>query len=469
MNDNSFDKFFDQKKLDSAQIFSFNESRWQKMDRLIESTQSKKRWRRLLWLLLIPLLLFTGLITWGGWELHESKNRVNELALELKKMNEQVSNTKQNNFNYSEGASVTTFNDTIFKKYVVVLYDTIYKTILSIKEANSYPGSISEIPLNQDKKSKMTTEFIPDSSEKADKIAYKYKTDSNLMPYDTALTGRVHESLISSYPEIYKVNKDNVVSEKVRPVWDIQPIYKRALHPIQYIKFTPIRWIGLLDEKSLDKKSDKQHNHWLPTLKPIILSGFELGLSGGMALSFNVNNPNQTGYNLGGQGALLLGKRFKIVGALQSLELGYKLEQVNGTQNIPVISPPSSNDVFKQVQIRKPYLNYSIGLQYEFLENRFKPYLGISALAQSKQEEKFEFLFKNKITGEDVIIRTNRNENSFHWPSLRLHAGIKYVLYDNLHMALEGTYDAKIFSQNWYNPLWQLKGGIVYRFNSVDR
>jgi hypothetical protein len=47
---------------------------------------------------------------------------------------------------------------------------------------------------------------------------------------------------------------------------------------------------------------------------------------------------------------------------------------------------------------------------------------------------------------------------------LRLHAGAEYPFFKKFRAQLEGSYDVKMDKMHQFQPFFQLKGAVLYRF-----
>jgi hypothetical protein len=153
-----------------------------------------------------------------------------------------------------------------------------------------------------------------------------------------------------------------------------------------------------------------------------------------------------------------------LVGEVHYLALSYELNKITDEQDIPKIAPPTQNDEFTEVSIEQPYIHYAVGVQYALTHTRLRPFIGLSVFGQSKLEEQFEYVFKNKITGEDVLVTTKRNESTFQMPFLRFNVGVEYPILGKIKAQLEGSYDVKLGNIPQFQQLYQLKGVVLYRF-----
>lgn len=456
MTDDQFDKYFARNKLDTAQNFSFNESKWTRMLRILESYQSLRNRRNLLLLLLIPLLLLAGIIGWGGYTLNTSQKTIAKLEQQVENLSVKSLNRDLNGKQLKE--QLFEMDDTIYRHHVIIIYDTIYKLKQIAGTQKNLDHNIVNFDLSQVEPGQMKSHSNESISiPSAEKEAIVRTDVSNLVE---------PISLIADNKSGGNAFDDPTLADNLQVKWEINLLPTRGVRPILHIKYIPIRHPELAISSKLNQKSN---SNWIAQVKPLTYSGVEVGLLGGLGFSRNTTGTNQSGFNLGGQAALIFSNRFRLVGGLQSLELSYRLNTLSGNHNLPVITPPSLNDVFKQVVIHQPNLNFSLGLQYELTRSRLRPYLGISLLAQVKKEELYEFLFENKISEEDILIRTSFGENTTYWPLIRLQAGVNYSLFEHLNFCLEGIYDPKMYSLNGFNPLGQFKMGLVYNFTNGNR
>ncbi len=219
-----------------------------------------------------------------------------------------------------------------------------------------------------------------------------------------------------------------------------------------------------ITEKRLEKPEEQEKKKRLPIIKPLKVAGYEIGVSGGLAIIDGQNIIRQDGFSIGGRGGILLNERLKLVAEAQYVALSYEVNKITDKTDIPMIAPPSPSDEFDEVLIQQPYIHYALGLQYAFMRTRLKPFIGFSIFGQSKLEEQFKYQFENKTTKEYVFVTTKRHEASFQMPFLRFSVGAEYPIFNKFKAQVEGSYDVKLGSSLQFQPLYQVKGAILYRF-----
>ncbi len=492
MNTESFDKILNS-KLNVEKDFLFTENDWQDMERHMDVAQAARR-RRWLWfgaaLLLLPLF---GLLGWNSWALHNAQNTIDGLAQEVKTLRQekQTSVPTPSVFNANDGQQTTTKSDTVYHHIIIKRYDTIFQTVVRREVLDAPPSSRQDILMSPQKGKTETTisKTVTESIVKPQKtINNKPKQEATASEKPTVGTDK--NDVIPKNKEVASIEKPTVTekdgikeplnSATTQPVVDSNQAIVEKKTDTTTIKQPLLDTFGIFSQKkietqkvtespqmvdkSLEKQAEKEKVKRLPIIKPIKIAGYDIGVSSGLAILDGQNILRQDGFSIGGRGGILLGERWKILGEAEFVALSYEVNKINGVQDIPNITPPTINDELKEVHVGQPYWHYSLGLQYALTRTRLKPYIGVSALGQSKLEEKFEYKFENKLTREDVFVKTKRNDDSFQMPFLRFQAGAEYPIFGKIKAQLEGSYDVNIGNVPQFKPLWQLKGVVLYRF-----
>ena len=491
MNDESFDKILNS-KLNVEKDFVFTEDDWQGMERHLDVAKAARR-RRWLWLgtalLLLPLF---GLLGWNSWALDKAQNTIEDLAQEVKTLRQekQTPLTPPSVYNANNGQQTPTKSDTVYHHIIIKRYDTIFQTVVRREVLDAVPSSQKDILMSPQKGktettiSKTVTESIVNhqttlnSKPKQEKIAVGKPTvgkeENDAIPQNKEVKrldepigvekDAIKEPSKSTIAQPVENSNQAIVEKKTDTTVAKQPLPDTfGIFSQKKIETQKVTEIPQIVEKSLEKQAETQIARRLPIIKPIKIAGYDIGVSSGLAIIDGKNILRQDGFSIGGRGGILLGERWKILGEAEYVALSYEVDKISGL-DIPTIAPPTINDELKEVHVAQPYWHYSLGLQYALTRTRLKPYIGVSALAQSKLEEKFEYKFENKLTKEDVFIQTKRNENSFQMPFLRLQAGAEYPIFGKIKAQFEGSYDINIGNVPQYKPLWQLKGAVLYRF-----
>jgi hypothetical protein len=466
MNEQNFDKIFGD-KLNEGLDFNFTEQKWGKMEKHLDAFHAEKGRKRLLTWLLLPLLALVGLLTWGGWLLHDAQKHISELTQEV----HHLSIEKQ----ISVPPSVISLkSDTVYHHIVVRRYDTIFQTVVQnvvgkfisrsdvslagnkfsdYNENEKIEGKKSEKPAA--KSDSASTPHFPSlqdlesvSSKQKDStktVIVEISKQENLKKTDSLTTNPPLDAvsfITTGRDSIKDKNDEKVVS-------DAKKAYKTEEKPLENKENV---------EKSLEKEKRK------PLIKPINIEGYELGFIGGLASQYRPNIVQQSGFSVGARGGVYIGNRLKIVGETQYLFLSYEADKITPDLDIKLITPPTLNDTFQSVKVKQPYWQYALGVQYLLSESRLKPYIGINVLGQSKLKEQFEYEYLNAPTNTPVFVQTVRKEKLFQVPFIRFQVGASYPLFSKINAQIEGSYDVKLDNATQFKPLWQVKTGLLYRF-----
>ena len=488
MNDENFDKIFGD-KLNAGKDFTFTEEKWDKMERNLEIFQAKRRWQRLALWLSLPLLALVGLLAWGGWALFKTQESLHDLTEEV-----QILRQEKNAFNIppsvsepnlaSETPKTVINSDTVYHHVVVKRYDTIFQTVVQrdiigvslnannlLKLKNDYAETIfrnkvvaenrlkssenDSIKTNYEIKSDKitTTPPLSISANKQEKIEDKTTISQEKTVENTNTPLSISTNQEKKIAEKTEISQEKTVENTNTPLSILTNSEKKIAEKTE-----------ISQEKTTEMPIEAQKNKRLPIIKSLKIGGYEVGLSSGIAFVGGRNILHQEGGTMGIKGGILLNKRLKIVGELQRLGLNYEVSNFNNSLDIPVISPPTTNDVLKKIYGEQSYMQYSAGLQYVLLQKKLQPYIGLSLLGRSKMKEKFDYQFRNTITGEGSFIKTMRGKPNFEGIFLRPQMGLEYPIFRKFRAQLEGSSDINFGKMHQFKPVFQLKGAILYRF-----
>ena len=472
MNDDNFDKIFSD-KLKAGKDFSFTEAKWQKMENHLDTYLSERRQKRRWLLLAIPLFAILGLLGVGGRSFYQAQCNIQDLTTEIKAL--RLENTAKNN-----APSVTTLKeanqtvvkkDTIYQHIVIKRYDTVIQTYI-VKRELSETNSRQQNGLKSAKNGKVempvlknTLKLESTTDDNAQNLGNASSNQSNMVANaqimdikESSMAGN-NAVLIENNNKI-KENLNNTIADSTHTIADKNPDILAKIDSLNRKADKIIVFV----ETELKKKDNEQNKKPMPIIKPIKLPLFEIGVSTGLAFLTGRNILKQDGYCRGGRVGLLLNEHFKIVGEAQYLALNYSVAKIDETNDIPTINPPTRNDVFLQVNVEQPYWHYALGLEYAIGHQRFKPFVGMSVFGQTKLEEKFEYKFISLRRRNDVYVYTDRHDNSFQTPFLRLRTGAEYPIFKQINAQAEASFDIKTRKLPQFQPLWQLKGSVLYRF-----
>jgi hypothetical protein len=509
MDELNFDKIFKQKMAEERD-FPYSDEKWDKMEKQIDNFKAQKRQIRFMWALSLPFLGLLGLLFFMTKQLNQTQSSLHDLMQEVQLLRSEKP--------IEPTPSVqTSRNDTVYHHIIVKRYDTVFQTVVqrTLSERSTNSNNVETIILNNKKAEhetfvqKPTTllvqpKSITSSIKVEDKTQNKIVFGENKVPiFEKTTKNQLFVPLDISIKDTAKVIvpiglKDNNI-EKQDTALTISPLDAHSVITTERgnisekesiktsISIVPQgniseKWDTTLTAPSLDAHSivtrgrdsisnkkieeatDKTAEMHKPILKPIKLSGYEIGLSSGVAFIGNNDILRQMGYTLGARGTIGLGQRLKIVGDAQYLALSYDLDKLTGQHDIPTVSPPTPDDELKEIKVEQPTLHFALGLQYDLTRSRLRPFVGVGAVGELKLEESFNFQFKNRLTKEDIFVRTRRDENAFNMPYLRFNTGVAYPIFKKLKVHLEGNYDIPFETKKAFKPLWQVKGVVLYRF-----
>ncbi len=458
MNDDNFDKIFGD-KLKAGKDFPFSEAKWQKMENHLDTYLAERQQKRRWVLLAIPMFALFGLLGVGGLTVYQAQRNIQDLTAEVKalRMENSVMRGTPSVKTEVEAPQHVTKTDTVYRHVVITRYNTVLKTFTGKREwadrgerqpdATKSPnyGKVESATIDNALKPKLAM------GEKAQNQDNSTAQGANVL--GNALTIATKEDSTTGNNTAL-IEKNNVKEDEIKAniLAKIDSLNKKADKIIEV--FTA----------SLNKIDDEQGKKPMPIIRPIKPSRYEIGVSKGLAFLTGRNILKQDGNSIGGRVGLLLNEHFKIVAEAQYLALNYSVDKIQETNDIPTINPPTRNDVFLQVKVKQPYWHYALGMEYAIGHQRFKPYVGLSVFGQTKLEEQFEYKFISLRRRNDVFVYTDRNDNSFQKTFLRLRTGVEFPIYKQIKAQVEGSFDIKTRNLPQFQPLWQLKGSVLYRF-----
>jgi hypothetical protein len=462
MDELNFDKILKQRMAEERD-FPYSDEKWDKMEKQIDNFKAEKRQRRLLWTLALPFLGLLGLLLFMAGQLNETQRTLQDLTKEIQHLRSEKPLLLSNLDSFQRKTILK--SDTVYHHIIVRRYDTIFQAVVQ--------RTLSEVLPNKDN-FKLNS---PNNS-----VLGKEKVDIKT-PTQTLTTVSIQPNSIIENKEIQGNKQNDIIllgnkETIIKKADTSQTALPLSILGKDSIKLPPV----ITSKENISEKIDTtiaapplsistektqkttEKRKWLPILKPIKLSGYEIGFLGGTAFIGNDDVVRQTGYVMGARGTIGLGERFKIVGDAQYLALSYDVDKLTRQHDIPTINPPTINDELKEIKIEKSAFHFGLGLQYDLTRSRLRPFVGVGAIGELKLEEIFDFQFKNKLTKEDISVRTKRHEDDFNLPYLRLNAGFAYPVFNKLNVQLEGSYDVPFDNKRAVQPLWQVKGAVFYRF-----
>ena len=499
MDEQNFDKIFGD-KLKADKAFTFTEEKWDKMEKHLDNHLSQQRKRRFAAWLTLPFVALLGLLGFMGWSLHNAQNNISTLTQEVKNLR-----IEQQNKQILSPSVSTLKSDTVYHHIVVRRYDTIFQTVVrrdltqnssttnnilplkSEKIGETEISSTTTIPSNNNiktidtatKKAISQTDVLNKKTAADKKIEIKkadytqktsekellnQKTSSNDSITQSTQVNQNFETISKTpLPDSIAISPFNSTSEK-KSVVDSSKTTITQTETLQSKTNTPHSKSTEKTVEIAEPTFEKQEQKHPPIIKRIKIDGCEVGLTGGLAVFDGKNILRQNGFSGGIKSSIRFGEHLKVVGEAQFLSLSYDVGKITGELDIPQINPPTANDFLHEVRVEQPYWQYALGLQYAFGQKRLKPFIGASIVGQSKLEEKFEYQFINSVTGDDIFVKTMRNEDSFQLPLLRLNIGAEYPIWRKLKGQIEGSYYVKLSHIPQFKPLWQIKTAVLYRF-----
>ena len=496
MSDENFDNFFGD-KLKYGKNFAFADANWEVMEKNLQNyyvrQNQKRRW---LWLLL-PLLLLLGFAVGSVYTVHSLQSKMNDFNAQLQKIKSLKSEDTAEEKIKSLKNESTTFvkHDTIYHHVVVKRYDTIYRTIIienaklnnfstqaettSVSQ-NSFTTSknIFSLPENSDslRSNILENNFFKKKNKKisesnlSDTLIFKAENKPETV-FENTLAGVTK----NNSSEINNSENENLLNhpkkDSIQDATQQLLLSKQdSLKNLALIKLVSNSVIKVNEKKIIDSAHNKKILAQINELQPLKIEPvktkkrFEIGISVGVAAYSGDSIVRQSGYSVGVRGNYIISKKFKLVADVQVAESDYQKNTIYYTKDVPYISAPTKYDVFSTVYCDQTFLNYGIGLQYSFTENkRINPYVRLDVTGQSKINEQFDYRFINGYQKETAVV-TTRKDAVIKFPFLRLNVGAQFQLSQKISAQFESSYDVKLNSDVFSKSFLQLRGIVLYQF-----
>jgi opacity protein-like surface antigen len=447
MNEQNFDKTLKQKMAEERD-FPFSEDKWDKMERKLDDFHAQKRYNRLVWASALSFVGLLGVLLFVMSQLRDTKSALSDLTQRIQKGHV----AQPSIFADSVRKGTVIQRDTVYHHIIIKRHDTIFQTVVQ-----------RGLPETEFKKMSINKTIIPSETKiSAIDSAFMSFKKSDLSIPNTVNTDEATKSTIDSpNPKIDHINAkvgqqsaDRQVSTPDKPIpkSEIDTLKSEIAPPLSI----PYQQTGISNEKTSNQPK--------PILKPLSLTGYEVGLSSGRAFIGDRDIKQQMGYSIGIRGSIGVRERFKVVGEAQYVGLYYKLNK-NATRNdIPTIPPPTGNDELSYIQVRQSAGLMYLGLQYDITRSRLRPFVGVGAVGAFEVERKYNFKFINNLTNVEQVISTKNRSKDFDDVYWRVSAGLSYPVFKKMKVQLEGSFDAPFDHKHYNQPLLQLKGVVVYRF-----
>ena len=402
------DDFFKQFKdnLDNQPEPHFEEKDWDSLEKRLTDKQEKRPLRHgLLWLLL-PLFLMS--LAANGVQYYGLKKTNQKMAL----LESHLDGVKQQ--------TVVIQSDTIYKINTIYERDTFYKTKILYEPKIVY----------------VTTS--------KDSFDTAFSNHSLLQPKTSIKTIEGNTKAVDD-----KILNDNTLSQlKTRQP---QALILGKSNLSAALNFEPIIRIP--------RKTMRER---LEDLRP---TGYNVGVSTGLAYPMSPISSKPSGYAFGLQGAVAFSSSVSLWADVQYMQLSYQADRMNDAIGIPVVAPPSNDFRFNLVKVNQPMLQYMAGLRYRFEgKKRVQPYIGLGFGAVTSLPYEIDYEFKNGGLGTVWEISQKINKQDTRWGYLLFDVGFEKRLSKQYRWQIGANYRLELAPTAPSYRLLGIKTGLLFDF-----
>ena len=147
----------------------------------------------------------------------------------------------------------------------------------------------------------------------------------------------------------------------------------------------------------------KQSPSMLTALKP---KGFQLGLQTGWSIPFHSKLATIDGNLLDLQATIPFSEQLSIWLSASILKLQYTVDRMDENLGIPILTPPSDDFVFSQVEAPQLSMQYAVGMQYIINpRQKWRSYIGFGMATTTLLPYELNYEFENPILGIDAVLQ----------------------------------------------------------------
>ncbi|MFK7981362.1 MAG: outer membrane beta-barrel protein [Saprospiraceae bacterium] len=423
---------------DNPPEYPYEPAQWDAMkERLQPDVPSSKgmHWQKYSWALLwmFPFFLVGG-YTWNQHNQTNKKITALETALQTE--------INKNSVHQS---------DTIFNYVVINQYDTIYHTTTVYQQTNQ------------------SSDLAYDRVSLANQLPQK---TSNIQKANIRFNEKINQ-LFSA--ELFKPIKVNSLSEIQQSLSATKAL---AETPLPYNEAALKQTLAALDlSTAMTLEIPLRDIHIEPfapvykqEINPFLFmrpTGFSLGVEGSLVELIDQKGDDKEGFVGGLTAEINFGNQLSMAIGGEYLNLQNKLESgEHDFSAYPIVEPDNTADILKELKVKANYLQIPFGFKYRFREHsRFKPYLGIGAIARKPITKELKYEFRGLM--DEYYVNQNYSGNDFSVNTLRGDIGFEYKVYRNWNIYFEGTYDHDFrlsitdFEKVKY---FNIRAGILYNF-----
>lgn len=460
MSEFDFDKEFAD-HIRKERLFEPADAEWDKVAAELDALEARKRRRRRIFLWAVPLAA-SAAFAFLGVALLRAYTRVGAMQIEITRLKSQVAEKDE-----------ITLTDTIVRHFSVIRYDTLYRRTVVIQnpmsrtsDQGTYQNDIGLTDKPESQKSNIrSTVSFPDENKN---IETRIQEGANTEPSTHVSTadslgaikndrsGITLGSEIATakikYPDTESIARDNGLTS-------IELLSSIQLQDLRNKEKYRLPDMGLL---LIPAPAESRHDKLIRRFRPYDVTA---GITGGMVFPQTRSAKPLDTYSAGLTGELAFGRHCRLRGSAEYVPTQFRVTPAGQIDlNIPLLTPPTPNDVLTYVQIKQPLWDFLLGLRYGFVpEKRLRPFMSAAWVGEKTLEQALQYEFKNQVTEEEVFIRVPRAESRFNANGLRLGLGVEWALANRLSFQLEGTYQRQFSTAA---PLlaerWGIKAGVAY-------
>lgn len=460
MSEFDFDKEFAD-HIRKERLFEPTDAEWDKVAAELDASEAQKRRRRRIFLWAVPLAA-SAAFAFLGIALLRAYTRVGAMQVEITRLKIQVADK-----------SSITLTDTSVRHFSVIQYDTVYRRTVVVQNPmtwgvgqGEYRNDIdlTDKPELQKSNIRSTVSFLDEKKNIETRIREGANTEPSPHVSTADSLGAIKNDqsgiTLGSEPAMAKIKyPDTDSTARDNDLTSIKPLPSIQLQGLQNKEKYRLPDMGLL---LIPAPTESRHDKLIRRFRPHDVTA---GITGGMVFPQTQSAKPLDTYSAGLTGELAFGRHIRLRGSAEYVPTQFRVTPAGQIElNIPLLTPPTPNDVLNYVQIKQPLWDFSLGLRYAFVpEKRLRPFISAAWVGEKTLEQTLQYEFKNQVTEEEIFIRVPRAESRFNANGLRLGLGVEWALTNRLSFQLEGTYQRQ---SSTAAPLlaerWGVKAGVAY-------
>ena len=195
----------------------------------------------------------------------------------------------------------------------------------------------------------------------------------------------------------------------------------------------------MIAEKESKKEALVRH------IKP---HNFSVGLRSTLILPLTKITGTERSFSYGVSAGLTLGQNLHLIAAIDNgnIDFAVKNNDIVGS-GIPLITPPTPDDVLDFVEIRQPISDFSLGLRYDFrTSRRWQPNVYLAWIGEHIHEQTITYEFDNIVTDEESYVKVQQHNAYFNAAGLQAGLGFNWFFVKKMSLGLEAIYQQQVSS-----------------------